>query len=188
MFLVGKGTLGPSNASKIPLESTFGKESLPVSGANLCETFRFVRPWRTDLASAYLTSPQSHHGYTVPRDEADIILLPDPKSKYKYTPDDIAHLKPLIESRTSQSFHRVKFTSWIRMAIREGRWEGLWETANVTLDQLVRPLEDFSALFSSKKRKRDVDEVEETDSEESPAKVRRVEGRDSSKRKVFVLF
>lgn len=74
------------------------------------------------------------------------------------------------------------------MATREGRWEGLWETANVTLDQLVRPLEDFSTILSSKKRKRDVEEVEELDSDESPAKVRRIEGRDGSKRKVFVLF
>lgn len=129
------------------------------------------------------------HGYTVPRgEEADIILLPDPNFKYKYTPDDIANLKPLIESRTEQGIQRVKFTSWVRVAIREGRWEGLWETANVTLDQLVRPLEDFSELFSSKKRKRDVEEGEEFVSDESPTKVRRVEGRDGSKRKVFVPF
>jgi hypothetical protein len=74
------------------------------------------------------------------------------------------------------------------MAIREGRWEGLWETANVTLDQLVRPLEDFDTLFSNKKRKRDVEEVEEPVSDESPAKIRRVEGRDNSKHKALVLF
>lgn len=97
-------------------------------------------------------------------------------------------LKPLIESRTMQRVQRVKFTSWIRMAIREGRWERLWETANVTLDQLVRPLEDLDALLRSNKRKRDIEEVEELISDESPAKVRRVEGRDSSKRQVFVLF
>ena len=98
------------------------------------------------------------------------------------------HLKPLIESRTEQSMQRVKFTSWIRMAIRQGRWEGLWETANVTLDQLVRPLEGPSTLLRSNKRKRDLEEVEELVSDESPAKVRRVEGRDSSKRQGFVLF
>ena len=98
------------------------------------------------------------------------------------------HLKPLIESRTEQSIQRVKFTSWIRMAIREGRWERLWETANVTLDQLARPLEGLDALLRSNKRKRDIEEGEELVSDESPAKVRRVEGRDSSKRQVFVLF
>lgn len=98
------------------------------------------------------------------------------------------HLKPLIESRTEQSVQRVKFTSWIRMAIRQGRWEGLWETANVTLDQLVRPLEGLGTLLMSNKRKRDIEEVEELVSDESPAKVRRVEGRDSSKRQGFVLF
>jgi len=73
------------------------------------------------------------------------------------------------------------------MAVRERRWEGLWETANVTLDQLVRPLESFSTLLSNHKRKRDVEEVEDPISDESPAKVRRVEGRDSSKRQGFVL-
>jgi hypothetical protein len=98
------------------------------------------------------------------------------------------HLKPLIGSRTEQFTQRVKFTSWVRMAIREGRWEGLWEIANVTLDQLVRPLEDIGTLLRSNKRKRDVEEVEEPVSDESPAKVRRVEGRNSSKRQVFVLL
>ena len=136
-----------------------------------------------------LTYPQAFRGYTVPRgEEADVILLPDPKSNYKYTPEDIKHLKPLIESRTMQRVQRVKFTSWIRMAIREGRWERLWETANVTLDQLARPLEGLDALLRSNKRKRDIEEGEELVSDESPAKVRRVEGRDSSKRQVFVLF
>ena len=141
------------------------------------------------MTFALQLGPQSYQGYTVSRgEEADIILLPDPKCKYKYTPDEIVYLKPLIESRTEQTIQRVKFTSWIRMAIREGRWEDLWETANVTLDQLARPPEDFNTLLSSRKRKRDVEEMEELVSDESPAKVRRIEGRDNSKRKAFVLF
>ena len=74
------------------------------------------------------------------------------------------------------------------MAIREGRYEALWETANVTLDLLARPVEDLSTFFSSMKRKRDLEEVEELVSDESPAKVRRVEGRNGSKRRGFVLF
>lgn len=162
-----------------------------TSGTNLSKGFRFVHTCRDQhrIDVCALTRPQSFRGYTVPRDEeADVILLPDPKFKYKYTPDDIMVLKPLIESRTEQSVHRVKFTSWVRMAIREGRWEDLWETANVTLDQLVRPSEGISTLPRSNKRKRDVEEVEEVVSDESPAKVRRVEGRDSSKRQGFVLF
>lgn len=184
------GKPGPLNASIVPFGYTFGKGSLPLSETNWSKGFRFVHPgWSLPRESSYLTGPKSHRGYTVPRvEEADIILLPDPESNHKYTHDDIAHLKPLIESHTEQSFQRVKFTSWIRMAILEERWEYLWETANVTLDQLVQPLEDFSTLPSSKKRKRDVKEVEVFDSDESPAKVRHVEGRDSSKRKVFVPF
>jgi len=52
-FLVEKtraGKLGPSNASLIPFESIFGRESPVTSGTNLSKEFRFVHMCRAGLA------------------------------------------------------------------------------------------------------------------------------------------